>query len=278
MYDATLKVFNLYHSSYNNLKDFEKLEEELLRIGTLYISSKRFEKNKKRGPAVDHLSFLEDLFESELLFQKKKQKLLECYIEVYEHILDSAEQKRMAQAIINLIALRPLFDLDDNYFVPSYQAHVKVLEAELELWRELINSHIEDQSYIKTIFKDEKMASKNFYAGGSIIERVGFPDPLISTEPIKLFKDSLPIGVLDFHNSIAVLTKLPEILLYNLQDISKTYRPRSPRTMNYFYFGILQLCLDEFKAIKDNKYILVMDFITSNVNHHTGIRTWRITD
>ncbi len=132
------------------LRDFETLEQDMLRIGTHYISSKKFKVN---GPPVDRASILEDLYEQEYLFQQRKQKLMECYVEIYEHILDPIEQQRVAQIMVNLVALRPALDLGDSYFVASYQAHSQVLEAERELWRELINSHIDDQSFLRVMFK-----------------------------------------------------------------------------------------------------------------------------
>jgi hypothetical protein len=73
---------------------------------------------------VDRASVLEDLYENELAFQKKKQRMLECYMEAYEHILDTVEQQRMAQIIVNLIAQRPIFDMNDSYFIASYQARI----------------------------------------------------------------------------------------------------------------------------------------------------------
>jgi hypothetical protein len=107
MYDAALSVQILLFYNFSLFQDFEKLEQELLRVGTHYSSSKRFEKSRKTGPSIEYLLFLEELYEQELLFQRKKQKILDCYLEIYEHIIDPLEQKRITQIIINLIGIFP---------------------------------------------------------------------------------------------------------------------------------------------------------------------------
>ena len=134
---------------------------------------------------------------------------------MYEHIVDPLEQRRIAQIIINLFGiftafffliagLRPHYDFNDTYFVASYQAQIKVLEAQRELYRELINSHIEDQSFIKNIFKEGK-------AGIPDTDRTGFPDPLIATEPLRFTKGSVPIG-----NDISALWSLNITQAYSI--------------------------------------------------------------
>jgi hypothetical protein len=55
------------------------------------------------------------------------------------------------------------------------------------------------------------------------------------------------------------MSKLPELLQYNLRELIKAFKPSSPRTVNYFYFGILQICTEEWRQIKENRYSMEME-------------------
>jgi hypothetical protein len=134
--------------------------------------------------------------------------------------------------------------------------YIKLLDAEHELWRELINAHVDDQAFIKNIFKDERLIGNSM---SSAIERLGFPDPLIGTEPLKFYKDSPAIGMLDFHPTLAVLTKLPELIRFITNDLAKIFCPKSARSHNYFQFAVIQVCIEEWRHIRNTKFTLEME-------------------
>jgi len=71
-------------------------------------------------PIVDRLNILEEVFECELNYQKKKVVLALTYLECYEHISDLLEQQRMVQIIVDLMALRPKLNLSATHFKDSY--------------------------------------------------------------------------------------------------------------------------------------------------------------
>jgi hypothetical protein len=175
---------------------------ELLKIGTHFIW-----KTSDRNRVVDRCQVLQDLYWNELQFQEQKKQMIESYLEIYEHILDPKEQRRVSQLIINFISLRPLLDFEDPYFIHSYTSQIKVLELEWKLLRDLISTFLRDQNYISHIHKDRSL------------ERTGFPDPLLLQSPLQFFPSSSTVGILDFHDSISVIPKFsgsPSFSIYLL--------------------------------------------------------------
>lgn len=74
------------------------LEQELVRIGSFYINRsevlqdptdcKTSSTSNRPYPVKDRLEVLDDLLSLEAEFQFKKVKLVQCYMECYEHICD----------------------------------------------------------------------------------------------------------------------------------------------------------------------------------------------
>lgn len=72
---------------------------------------------------------LSDLLSLEAKFQFKKVKLIQVYMECYEHISCPLEQQRLMQTIVNLMALKVRVNLQANYFEDAYQAEIKCLDV-----------------------------------------------------------------------------------------------------------------------------------------------------
>lgn len=106
---------------------------------------------------VDRISLLDELLEHELNFQVHKKELVLAYLEIYEHIFEPKIQKEVAQIIFNVMAERPLLDFEENYFVSSYKAHMKLLEAQYRLLRQLVATHIGQQSFMFQLYKDNNL-------------------------------------------------------------------------------------------------------------------------
>ena len=101
------------------------LEEELLRIGSYFMSKHEFLLNsegEKPYPLVDRITLLEDLLDNERDFQFDKVVLVENYMECYEHISDPLEAQRLIQIITDLMAQRPRLNTNSTYFKDSYTA------------------------------------------------------------------------------------------------------------------------------------------------------------
>lgn len=85
-------IYIMYECALSDMKD---LEEEILKIGSYYITkheSLMVSENEKPYPTIDRITLLEDLLEQELEFHFNKVVLIENYLECYEHICDPLEQ------------------------------------------------------------------------------------------------------------------------------------------------------------------------------------------
>ncbi len=121
-------IYVLYECAMQDMKD---LEDELLKIGSYYISKHEYLVNteiEKAYPLVDRITMLEDLLDQELNFQFEKVQLIQCYMEAYEHIVDPLEQQRLIQVVVDLMAQRPRLNLTASYFVDSYEAEKQCLQ------------------------------------------------------------------------------------------------------------------------------------------------------
>jgi len=84
-------IYILYDCAISDMAD---IEEELLKMGSFYIS--KYEalvdvEAEKPYPIVDRLGMVEDMLAYEHEFQFEKVKLVQEYMECYEHICDPLE-------------------------------------------------------------------------------------------------------------------------------------------------------------------------------------------
>eukprot|EP00929_Paragymnodinium_shiwhaense_P088482 TRINITY_DN48791_c0_g2_i1.p1 TRINITY_DN48791_c0_g2~~TRINITY_DN48791_c0_g2_i1.p1 ORF type:complete len:2761 (-),score=695.76 TRINITY_DN48791_c0_g2_i1:222-8504(-) len=113
------------------LDDLAALERELLSIGSYYIH--KFEAGSVEGqqerPRVDRIGVLSDLYAAEVWFCSEKRKLLELYYEIYEHTTEPLEKWDLSQRIVDVMAVRPRLDLQDNYFSDGYAVAICLMQA-----------------------------------------------------------------------------------------------------------------------------------------------------
>lgn len=121
------------------LDDLRSLERELLSVGSYYIH--RYE-GTSLGRDVDRRGVVFDLYSAEAWFCSEKQRLLEAYLEIYEHTVDPPERWDLSQRIIDVMATRPRLDLESEYFTESYAASICVLQSRAGLLRQLLQSQI----------------------------------------------------------------------------------------------------------------------------------------
>ena len=104
------------------------LEEELCKIASYYTNKAEVlidptaKTNSRSPPVKDRLEVIDDLLALESQFQFKKVKLVQVYMECYEHIVDPLEQQRLMQIITDISARRPRLNLTASYFRDSYVA------------------------------------------------------------------------------------------------------------------------------------------------------------
>ncbi|KAJ3128094.1 hypothetical protein HK098_005148 [Nowakowskiella sp. JEL0407] len=149
------------------IKDLETLEQELLRIATIFINNEladfqntasyaeemRSKIQERRNtiknisflnPSVDRTQILLDLYTSEVQFQYSKIRLINTYMELYEHSSTLDIIQKNVQLLTNLIHLRPCLNLTDKYFTKAYGLHVEALEKESDVLTNIINLSIRD--------------------------------------------------------------------------------------------------------------------------------------
>ena len=109
MYDATLH-------------DIVSLEEELIKIGTFYIQKQEYlldTEIKDPIPSIDRGGVCAQLLEQEHKYQYAKIRLIEKFMEAYEHTCDMLEQQRLVQIIADFMAKRPRLNTDATHFIDS---------------------------------------------------------------------------------------------------------------------------------------------------------------
>lgn len=90
--------FSIYIMYECTLTDMQVLEQELLRIGSFYISKLEELYDTEVDKVChkkDRQQVMNDLLNCEMHFQFKKVLLTQLYMECYEHICDPVEQQRI---------------------------------------------------------------------------------------------------------------------------------------------------------------------------------------
>lgn len=133
--------FNIYILYECCLTDMQVLEEEMLRIGSYYISKLEELYDSEVDKVIhkkDRQQVLHDLLGFEMDFQFKKVQLTELFMKCYEHVCDPLEQQQLVQLIVDAMARRPRLALDALYFRDSYLAELKCLDKHIELLETMI--------------------------------------------------------------------------------------------------------------------------------------------
>lgn len=99
---------------------------------------------------VDRWGVLLDVWECENEFTLAKARLIDIYLEMYEHCLVRAEQHKICERILTLIQLRPYIDLDSwgshtthsKYLAQCYALHTKMLVQQYMFYRQLVDWQI----------------------------------------------------------------------------------------------------------------------------------------
>ena len=127
-----------------SLHDLVSLEEELIKVETFYIQKQEYlidVEVKEPVFSIDRGAVWLELLEHEHKFQFAKIRLVEEFMEVYEHTYDIVEQQRLLQIIVDIMAKRPRLNVDSTHFIDSYKSDIKYIDA----MRELINEVVRDQ-------------------------------------------------------------------------------------------------------------------------------------
>lgn len=107
------------------------IELELVKVGSYYINKSETlldpetqNAGMRAYPFKDRLELIDDILKKEADFQFEKVKLVQVYVECYEHVCDPLEQQKLMQLITDLMSRRPRLNLNANYFMDAYDAEI----------------------------------------------------------------------------------------------------------------------------------------------------------
>ncbi|KAL9648533.1 hypothetical protein ABK040_012647 [Willaertia magna] len=222
------------------IKDFENTEERLLKIGSYFIL-KNLEHFKYFQ--VDRFMVLEGLYESETWFQDSKRKVIDCFMEAYEHCYEPKERKRLAQIIINIMHKTPKLNMEAHYFSESYASEIICLELYHSLLRDIIKDQMKDEKeFLNSIHKSlDKTKS----------ETSGIPDNTIDDKylQIELFPGSYRTSILDFYTSLSIIGRLHEMVESSVNEIINGFKFSNVLAVNAIRRTILQQSIVEWKLL-----------------------------
>eukprot|EP00163_Fabomonas_tropica_P027994 TRINITY_DN5572_c0_g1_i1.p1 TRINITY_DN5572_c0_g1~~TRINITY_DN5572_c0_g1_i1.p1 ORF type:complete len:2221 (+),score=691.16 TRINITY_DN5572_c0_g1_i1:420-7082(+) len=245
-------VFVMYDAARD---DLASVENELLRVGTHFIN-RHLDTNhpvEDQSHVADRLSMIADLWEAELWFQDGKRKVIDCYLEAYEHTLDPVEQERLRKVIVSLIHQRPRVDLEAQYFSESYASELVGLELHYKLLRQVMTSLIEtEQASIEQIYA--KVGQ-----GGT----TGLPHPPLTTTTVhnvSLVPGAKYIGIFDFFSSLALIAKIPVLMSENMRTLKALLKPKTLLEESTLTRALFQQAMVEWKMLlEDEKLVMHLD-------------------
>eukprot|EP01065_Artemidia_motanka_P004788 TRINITY_DN12287_c0_g1_i3.p1 TRINITY_DN12287_c0_g1~~TRINITY_DN12287_c0_g1_i3.p1 ORF type:complete len:2350 (+),score=808.06 TRINITY_DN12287_c0_g1_i3:102-7151(+) len=229
------------------ITDLEDLELELMQVGT-HCMQLHSASTPPTEQDVDRISLLEDLFEAEAWYQDAKRKVVDSYMEAYEHVQSPAEQQRLAQVILDTIALRPQLDMDEPYFTQSYTAETINLELHHSLLREIINSQITDEKRnIQSLYRHTGRFEAATHAGLP-------PPPVADTRLFQaIFPGSSVVNVLDFYGSLDVIADVPELVAQLTESVERRFDVNSALLRSSLQKEVLQHMLIEWKVLAEEE-------------------------
>ena len=232
------------------LKDEEALRHEMCLIGTHFLG-----KFTDKGVA-DRVAVLEDLWQSEAAYYENLKRILDVHAESYEHCCDKEAQQRLAQTMMNLMARRPVLDLNMAYLSDCYSTEVVAVQMEASLMRELLSSQqMSERLYRNTIaVRNDKIPEP---------ERVGFPGPVYAPGTHDELQAGVPmyyptpggigVGVLDVYSSLDSLAAVGHVLDSILQELIWVHRLQPGVMVTALKTVVLQQALIEFRLLLEEE-------------------------
>lgn len=127
------------------ISDMDQLENELGKIGSYYIHKREeliVDYETTSDSMIDRSQILLDLFTKEFEFLYAKFELVNQLLFCYDNITDIIMQKSLIQMITDLIAQRPLLDLNFYYFNENYILETENLKKKTSFLKKLIYHQI----------------------------------------------------------------------------------------------------------------------------------------
>jgi hypothetical protein len=180
-------------------RDYDALTEELLRIGTHYIST--FAEHF----VPDRAAVLQDLWDSEASLCEAKRAAIEPYLDAYFSCTDPVAMAKLADVIAVISMTRPVLDLEATYFVPSFASTIVNLSLMGSLARDISLYLIaNERDYVARVLSSNPAQSDKSILPFSIADS--------SIPPYRPTPTSPPLSVFETFLSLPLLAELPGIL------------------------------------------------------------------
>lgn len=259
------------------IKDLEDLEQELLSIGSIFIDRHQYNRHAQRlhsrtpdahwgsditeeryETEIDRFMVLEDLYESEAWYQDAKRKVVDCFMEAYEHCNNPKSQEELATIIIGLMIRRPTLDLTSDYFTKNYASEIMALELQYSLLRDIISHQIErEREYSRLVFESQQTDETDHDQSAIDQTRLGHPIHVIEESSLRtaLFPGSTRTGFLDFYSSLSNIVIVHHLLENAYRDIKESFEINNPSVTVALKRTILQQALVEWKLLSEEDMI-----------------------
>ncbi|XP_071354884.1 uncharacterized protein [Trachinotus anak] len=240
------------------LKDLEKLENELLLVGSHFIQRNRTEMMRKAegasastadihswaGTDVDRVAVLLDLWTCETEFLESKVQLLNCYYEAYQHTAGTEERFTLARVITDIMHSRPQLDLNQDYFVQVYRAETDCLRSHQQLIKDVLDNQIENQrQYLQRIWRDDCKGSAHEY---------GLPLNLVPKHLVSLGGSSpalMNVYLLEVHPSLCLASAVYHGLIQAHTEVCQLHRATSVSDKLVLRQKLLQQALQSWRSL-----------------------------
>ncbi|XP_023694884.2 uncharacterized protein [Paramormyrops kingsleyae] len=233
------------------LNDLRQLENTVLLVASHYIQNRAANSSAPQPcdllswaqADVDRLAVLLDLWKCEADFLRSKIRLMDCYFEAYQHVVDPEERVKLAQVITDIMHRRPQMDLDDGYFVKTYRAELACLQSHQELIKAVLNCQIDEcRQYLQRIWRDGQNGT--WHEHGLPLNYI--PKQLVSISSSGSALKS--IFLLEFHPSLCLATHVFQTLRQLCTDFSQLDRTTSVHEKLALELQVLRQALQRWDA------------------------------
>lgn len=236
------------------LEDMKRLEVEMMRVGTYYVTSSRDDK-----AVPDRSTVLLDMVEHEATFYEALKQTVDSLFEAYEHTFSRSDQERLAQELTNTLSQRPLFDLTKPYFTESYKAEISMLNLQGSLLRDVLTGQmLEERMYRNTtIVRNHAIPVQERYGFPEEVYQPSTHDELLGgCAPYTAVPGGYSTGALDLYCSVGGLCNVLDVFRSVTKEMCFVHDlcpARGVSSMTSMATAVLQQGLIEWKLLMEEE-------------------------
>jgi hypothetical protein len=246
--------------------DFAPLTEKVLRFHVDDIPNVTF-----RNPDGDRMQMMLEYYDMYHDYFYAKIQLVNCYLEVFEHMTSHARMKEVAQIITNILHAKPVFDLEDNNFSKSIMQAKHSLLMQARLVEETIKQITsKNRDYIRR-FKPQTMPKSNEMLDFEKQEnegvffshlKFGLPCPIPEAPSIVMHTPGITFGMTEVIPELYHVVKIWNLLQVANEDayyyVSKTL-PKASFQRHISEIIVLKIFIKNWEALADTQFKLPLN-------------------